>query len=146
ALFSVCYYLFRNYARFRSIRFLGSRPALRPVLAMGSALLFFFSILFPSILIQTVYNNSSIVLDIAQSLRFDALRVTAQAALILSWVCAFMVAHVCMRLLIASSSRYVVAIYLIAGAVLFTIINEISGQAYRPTLAIGLAYFLVIYL
>nr|PZN58343.1 MAG: hypothetical protein DIU61_00360 [Bacteroidota bacterium] len=146
ALFSVCYYLFRNYARFRSIRFLLSQPMLRPALALVAALLFFFSILFPSIVIQTVYNNSGIVLDIAQSLRFDALRVTAQVALILSWVCAFMVAHVCMRLLISASSRYVVAIYLIAGAVLFTIINEMSGQIYRPTLVIGVAYFLVIYL
>lgn len=145
ALFSVCYYLFRNYYRFRSVRFLVARVALRPMLALGAGVLFFFSLLFPSVLIQTIYNNSGIVLDIAQSLHFDALRVTAQVALILSWVCAFMVAHVCMRLLITASPRYAVPIYLIAGAVLFTIINEVSGQLYRPTLLIGIAYFLVVY-
>ena len=145
-LFSVCYYLFRNYFRFGSVRFLVTRPVLRPVVALIAALLFFFSILFPSILIQTIYNNSGIVLDIAQSLRFDALRITAQVALILSWVCTFMIAHICMRLLIASSARYAVPIYLIVGAVVFAIINEVSGQMYRPTLAIGIAFFLVIYL
>src|SRR5690606_8227673 len=126
ALFSICYYLFRNYVRFRSIRFMAAYPVLRPVLAIFAALLFFFSILLHSTLIQTVYNISRIVLEIAHSLRFDALRVAAQVALILSWVCAFMVTHVCMRLLIAASPRYVVAIYLITGAVVFTIINEVS--------------------
>ena len=146
ALFSVCYYLFRNYFRFQSIRLLVTRASFRPAVAMISTLLFFFSLLFPSVLIQTIYNNSGIVLDIAQSLRFDALRVTAQVTLILSWICAFMFAHVCMRLLIASSARYTVFIYLIAGAVVFTLINEISGQLYRPTLLIGVVYFLIIYL
>ena len=146
ALFTVCYYLFRNYYRFKSIKLLLNRPSMRPVLATLTALLFFMCFLFPGVVIQTVYNNSGIVLDIAQSLQFDALRVTAQIIVIMSWVCAFLFSHVCIRLLIAASTKYTVAIYLIAGGVLFALINETTGQMYRPTLLIGGLFFIVVYL
>src|SRR5690606_7056480 len=99
SLFAVCYYLFRNYYRFRSIKLLLNSPAFRPALATLTALLFFLCFLFPGVVIQTIYNNSGIVLDIAQSLQFDALRVAAQVTVIMSWVCAFLFSHVCIRLL-----------------------------------------------
>lgn len=146
ALFAVCYYLFRNYYRFRTIRFLLNRAGIRPVLSTITAFLFFLCFLFPGVVIQTIYNNSGIVLDIAQSLRFDPLRVTAQIIVIMSWVCAFLFSHVCIRLLIGSSSRYTVVIYLVVGAALFALVNEATGQVYRPTLLIGGLYILVVYL
>lgn len=144
ALFAICYYLFRNYYRFRTTRLLLNTPAARPALAVAAALMFFMCFLFPGVVIQTIYNNSGIVLDIAQSLQFDGLRVTAQIIVILSWVCAFLFSHVCIRLLIASTTKYTAAIYLIAGGVLFTLINEATGQMYRPTLLIAGLFFVVI--
>lgn len=146
ALFAVCYYLFRNYYRFKSLRFIYSKKLLRHLLAVGAALMFFFCFLFPGVVIQTIYNNSGIVLDITQSLRFDGLRITAQIIVILSWVCAFLFSHVCIRLLIANSTKWTITICLIAGGLIFALINEFSGQLYRPTVLVGTLYFLSIYL
>jgi signal transduction histidine kinase len=146
ALSGLCYYLFRNYYRFRSIRFVYRHPLLKPLLGVVSALVFFLAFLFPFVVIQTIYNNSAIVLDITQSLRFDTLRITAQVIVILSWVCAFLFSHVLIRLLIASSTRWTVMLYIIAGGLIFTLINEATGQLYESTLWIGFVYFLSVYL
>ncbi|HEX5168130.1 MAG TPA: HAMP domain-containing sensor histidine kinase [Cyclobacteriaceae bacterium] len=144
-LATVCYYLFRNYYQFDILQFLDRHPLIKRISSILCSLIFFLAFLFPFVVIQTIYNNSSIVLDISQSLDFDTLRVIAVVIVLLSWVCSFLFAHVFLRLLIASSSRYHTFLNFLLGVVLFILINIFSGQQYLSTLLVGSVYFLIVF-
>ncbi|MBT1705247.1 sensor histidine kinase [Chryseosolibacter indicus] len=144
ALLALGFYLFRNYFKFHLFKYTTSRRIswyLGILYATGA----FFSLLFPIVVIQTLYNNSTIVLDITQSLKFDGLRIVAIISLLLSGVCAFLFSHAFIRMLVALNSSVKIFISLIAGAGLFSLINEYTGQQYLSTLILSCGYFLIIY-
>lgn len=145
ALSFICYFLFRNYYQFNLLTALERRPILKKLFAVLSSLVFFLAFLFPFVVIQTIYNNSAIVLDISQSLHFDTLRITAIVVVLLSWVCAFLFGHVFLRLLIAVSSKYQLFLHFFLGALIFVLFNSLTGQLYLSTLLIGSIYFIVVY-
>lgn len=146
ALMLIGLYLFRNYHRFSVVKYLYRHRVPRVLFSIASAGVFFFAYLFPFVVIQTIYNNSSIVLDISQTLQFDALRLTALAIVVIAWVCAFLFSHVFIRLLIDDKSKLATLFYVILGASIFSVINEFSGQLYLSSLLTGGGYFLLIYL
>lgn len=142
----ICYFLFKHYHRFKSLNLIYEKPILRISFSLLSAVLYFFAILFPFVVIQTVYNNSSIVLDISQSLQFDVLRVIALVIVLLSWVCSFLFSHAFLRLLISLARRNYVVLIIIGGGLIFLGINTLTGQHYLYPLLIGIIYFFVVYL
>ena len=105
ALLFWCFHLFKNYHRFKIFQFLYQRNWISKLLSVVAGLCILFSILFPFVVIQTIYNNSAITLDISQSLDFDGLRIIAIVAVLLSGVCSFLFAHTFIRLLIADGSK-----------------------------------------
>ncbi len=122
-LLILCVHLFRNYKSFTSLKFIYRENALAWVLSVVSALCVLYAALFPFVVIQTLYNNSSIILDLSQSLRFDQLRVFATIAVLLSGICSFLFSHTFIRLLIADGARARVLISFFIGAILFSVIN-----------------------
>lgn len=144
AILALCFYVFRHYPRFTLLNF-----RYNPLVAFGvdvfAALCVLFAGLFPFVVIQTLYNNSSILLDIARSLRFDALRIISVVIVLLSGACAFLFSHPFIRILVSDPKR--VRMFTAAGIaiVVFVLINEFSGQFYLSSLAVTVAYFASVY-
>lgn len=144
ALLAVCHFIFTNYFRFRFVEFFRLKKW-RWVSAIFASLCILFASIFPYVVIQTIYNNSSIVLDIAESLRFDSLRIVALIVVLISGICFFLFSHPFMRLL-AGDRNYArsVASFLI-GIGVFAVINEITRQNYWSSVAMCSIYFLTVY-
>ncbi|MBA4058497.1 MAG: hypothetical protein C0490_27515, partial [Marivirga sp.] len=145
ALLILCFYLFRNYQRFKIFQYLYSRDWKSWLLSVFAGVCILFSILFPFVVIQTIYNNSGIVLDISQSLDFNSIRVVATIVVLLSGVCSFLFAHTFIRLLIADGRRLRVIVSFFVSMILYLLINAITRQEYLSSLVLGTAYFLLIY-
>lgn len=141
----LCSYLFRNIFNFRSVRFLQQGSATRWLLSIFASLLFFLGILFPFVVVQTLFNNSSIILNISESLQFEGLRVAATLAIILSGVCSFLFCHIFLRLLIGDENRPRVVISFLFGAVLFVVINIVTEQQFVSSALVAAFHFLLIY-
>lgn len=142
ALLIVCHYLFSNYYRFRILQWMYKRAPL--VLSVISSFCVFLGVLYPFIVIQTIYNNSSIVFDISQTLHFDGLRIAAFLGLLLSWCCSFLFTHIFIRLIVSGITTAKALISFMAGGVLFATVNEFTGQQYiEVALVAGLYFFLV---
>lgn len=144
-LLILCVYLFRNYKSFKSLKFLYHGNALSWVLSIVCGLCVLYATLFPFIVIQTLYNNSSIILDLSQSLQFDQLRIIATVAILLAGICSFLFAHTFIRLLIADGKKLRVLVSFLVAGVIFSIINSAVEQSYLSSLILGTGYFLIVY-
>lgn len=145
ALLILCLYLFKNYRSFKSLKFLYRRNALAWTISVLSGVCVLYAVLFPFIVIQTLYNNSNIVLDISQSLSFDHLRIMSIIAVLLAGVCSFLFAHTFIRLLIADGETSRVLLSFLISIVLFSLVNFAVGQSFISSLILGTAYFLIVY-
>ena len=99
-----------------------------------------FSGLFPFVVIQTIYNNSAITLNISESISFDLLRVLSFLAVILSWISAFIVIQLFVRLFMMEAKPVRLIIAGGIGTLIFVLINEATGQDYLPVLLLTIAY------
>lgn len=145
AIFALSLFVFRNFFRFRALKFRNS-PLPAWVISVVSSLCILFAWLFPYIIIQTLYNNSSIVLDISQSLQFDGLRIVALLTVMLSGICAFLFAHPFTSLVSADKNRVRPVIAFVVAVILFVIINELSEQVYLSSLICATVSFFTVYL
>jgi two-component system, NtrC family, nitrogen regulation sensor histidine kinase NtrY len=143
AVLVLCRYLFKYYFRFDWP--LSKDKLLSWMVLIFSGLCILFAGLFPFVVIQTLYNNSSIVLDISQTLQFNGLRVIAILTVLISGVCAFMFSHVFIRVLASEKSRRRILIAFGIAVMIFVIINELTGQHYISSLFITLVYFSVVF-
>ncbi len=139
-VFFLCLYLFRNYYRFLLIRKMLARPITTSILSIVSALAILFGILYPFVVVQTLYNNSSIVIDITQSLQFDILRIVAFMVLTFAWGSSFLFVHVFSRLLIRHKRSAYDLIFALVGCIPFVLINLNTGQYYQSSLCIGVFF------
>lgn len=140
----LCRYVFKNYVRFRFMQY-RYHPRWSWLLMIFSALCILFAGLFPYVVIQTIYNNSSIVLDISQSLRFDALRIIALIIVLLAGVCSFLFSHAFIKILASErNNRKALTSFFIA-ILIFILINELTGQAYTSSLIFTIINFSVVY-
>jgi two-component system, NtrC family, nitrogen regulation sensor histidine kinase NtrY len=144
-LLAICYYVFKNYMHFKFLKLMYGNRIRTFLFSIFCALGILFAFLFPFVVIQTLFNNSSIPLDIAQSIRFDFLRVAALLAILGAWGCAFLFSHVAIRLLISKRKPSVTIVSFLIGVVLFILINLYTGQEYITSLLIGCFYFTCIY-
>ncbi|MGC1241344.1 MAG: HAMP domain-containing sensor histidine kinase [Chryseosolibacter sp.] len=144
AIFAVSLYVFRNFFRFKALKF-RNRPLPGWLISFVSCLCILFAWLFPYIVIQTLYNNSSIVLDISQSLQFDGLRIVALLTVMLSGVCAFLFSHPFISLVSSDKNRGRAIISFLAAVVIFVLINEWSTQAYLSSLICASVSFLTVF-
>lgn len=140
-----CLYIFKNSQRFVSLQRLMASGWASWVVSVLCGLAFLLAVLFPFVVIQTIYNNSTVVLDITQSLAFNGIRLVAFAVVLLSGICAFLFAHTNIRLLIGDGSTMRILFCFLVSIALFSGINTLSGQDYLSSLIAGIIYFLVVY-
>jgi two-component system nitrogen regulation sensor histidine kinase NtrY len=143
-LSALCFYVFRNYFRFSILKFT-SHKLYSWLIGVFASLCILFASLFPVVVIQTLYNNSTIALDISESLRFDALRIIAIASVLISGICAFLFFHAFIRILVKIESRFKIVSSFLIAVLIFILINEASHQQYLSSLIISTFYFLFIY-
>ncbi|HEY3405624.1 MAG TPA: histidine kinase dimerization/phospho-acceptor domain-containing protein, partial [Ohtaekwangia sp.] len=145
AVLLLCFYIFRNYFRLYSLRWIVKHAWASWLLSVFAALCVLFAALFPFVVIQTLYNNSTIVLDISQSLEFNSYRLLALIAVILAGVSSFLFAHAFMRLLVSDRSPMRIVMSFVAAILLFGLINTLTEQEYLSSLVVGSCYFLAVY-
>lgn len=143
AVFGLSLLVFVHYFRFKFN--LGSGRFTSLLSGVVAALFLLFAMLFPVIVVQTLYNNSSIILDISQSLRFDSLRIVSIVCVIISGVCAFFFSHVAIRILMKTGGIAKISISLLIAALLFFLINENTGQQYLASLLVAVGYLYLVY-
>jgi signal transduction histidine kinase len=144
ALLAISFYLFKNYYQLYIMRYV-SHKFISWIIAVFAGLCILFSILFPFIVIQTLYNNSNIALDISHSIRFDVLRIVAMLSVLISGVCAFLFSHVFIRILISVDNRLKIFTAFLLSAGLFALVNELTNQQYISSLILSALYFVVVY-
>jgi two-component system nitrogen regulation sensor histidine kinase NtrY len=145
ALLILCQSLARNYCRFHFFRNGFSNQLSSFAFSVFSVLCVLFGMLFPFVVVQTIYNNSPITLSISQSLHFDALRIVALLSVVLAWISSFFFMHVTMRLLAREKRILLLMLALVIGSVAFIVINTLSGQLYIWSLLTGVIYFVVVF-
>ena len=146
ALFVLCIFIFRNLTLFKSIHYLQQSSTGSWILDVAASILFLFSILYPFVVIQTLYNNSAISLSMTESLRMDGLRIAAFAIVLIAGICTFLFSHALLRILARDSNVTRVIVSLFIGSVIFFGVNYFSGQHFFSSLVIGVTYFLTMYL
>ena len=143
-ILALCFYLFKNFYRFRFLR----APA-GGIKAWGISVLcglcILFAWLFPYIVIQTLYNNSSITLDISQSLAFGGLRIIAFITVLLSGVSAFLFCHPFISILSSDRNWFRAILGFFIAIAIFIAFNEFTTQAYLSSLLCATVNFFVIY-
>jgi two-component system nitrogen regulation sensor histidine kinase NtrY len=143
AILALCFYVFKNYFRFRILHVRHNRPVAW-IISVVSGLCILFAWLFPFIVIQTLYNNSSIILDISQSLHFDGLRILALLTVLLAGISSFLFSHAFISILCGDKDNIRAILSFLIAIVLFTLINEWSLQEYISTLISATVNFLIV--
>ena len=145
ALLILCVHLFRNYKGFKTLKYFYRGNSWSWILSVIAGVGVLYALLFPFIVIQTLYNNSAIILDLSHSLRFENLRIVATISVLLSGVCSFLFAHTFIRLLIADGEKIRVLASFLVSTIVFALINSLVGQSYLSSLFLGTGYFVVVY-
>jgi two-component system, NtrC family, nitrogen regulation sensor histidine kinase NtrY len=143
AVLAISFYVFNNYYKFNVVAF-EYREVAKWFITIFSSLVILFGGLFPIVVIQTLYNNSTIVIDISQSLQFDLLRVVAIVCILIAGICSFLFMHAFTRILF-SLGKFRLFASLIIASIIFAVINELTNQHYVPTLVCTMLYVIVIY-
>ncbi len=145
AILVLCFYLFRNFHRFRISHYIYRKNFVAWILSIFAGMCILFAVLFPFVSIQTLYNNSAIILDISQSVEFDHIRVVAMVVVLISGLCSFLFAHTFIRLLIGDGERLrIVAAFLLA-MIIFAVINLLTRQPFISSLLLGSGYTFLVY-
>ena len=144
AVLVLCLYLYQNYYRFAVVKFCLTNRKVNWVFSMFCVVCVLFAILFPFVVMQTIYNNSAISFSISKSLHFDTLRILALITLVCTWVSSFLFAHVFVRLLVHDKKTWRIIVSYSVGAVIFILINKQSGQLYFSSFALGTAFLVCV--
>lgn len=143
----ICGYVFFTYSRWPLIKKLLN---LSGVIRWGWCLLFLlmaiFSFLYPFLFIEVIFNNSSISLDITQTLSFDFLRFLSFFSLIIGTISAFFFTHIFLQLSkILSDSIWKFTVALLSASLLFVTYFMVESRDYWITLMVVIPYIIVLY-
>jgi two-component system, NtrC family, nitrogen regulation sensor histidine kinase NtrY len=145
SLLLICVFVFRQYVRFKGVQWRVRYKAFAWFWNVVCALCVLFAMLFPFVVIQTLYNNSALSLDFAQLVHPDGMKVLAFLAVLLSGICTFFFVHAFIRLLAAERNRLRLVISFLIAVAIFASINTLTGQEFRSTIITTLIYFVVVY-
>jgi two-component system nitrogen regulation sensor histidine kinase NtrY len=136
-------YAFFTYSRWKLIRLIFRQQKVKRFLAALILTAFgFFAFLFPFLFVETIYHNSSISLDVTESIRVDGLRLFSWLSVLAGSITAFLWVHIFLRssvLLLKKFSAFFPVLLL--SALLFTIYFLLAERNYLITLAAGMLFF-----
>lgn len=144
----LCVYLFQYYSKFKIIRWILQAGQLAQAVASIICLFVCFcALLFPYLYVEIIYHNSSISLEITESLRFGGTRTVALLSLILGCISSFLVIHIFIKLALRLQriSKYPYLPLLTSSALLFLIFFVLTGKSYWITLGLGSAYLILLF-
>ncbi|HYG02467.1 MAG TPA: ATP-binding protein [Chryseosolibacter sp.] len=136
------FYFFRLYTRIRIGEAKSRFADFFRVFLTGLVILF--ATLFPVIVIQTLYNNSTLGLDITKVLGLDFIQIVTFICMMLSGVSSFLVCHAAIRFLISHKNKLVLISGCAFAALVFVLVNEFTAQLYLSTLFVAVGYLLVV--
>ncbi len=142
----LCIYLAFNYFRFKGLRRLLSDKKWNSIISVFSVCALLFGILFPFVVIQTLYNNSTITLNVSESVSFNVVRIAAFISILISCISGFLFSHLFLRLLLRNKTINKIILFILAGSLIFIGINELSGQYYLSSLLCGLLYIVLVWI
>jgi two-component system, NtrC family, nitrogen regulation sensor histidine kinase NtrY len=140
-LLVLCLYLFRNVFHFHVVIWLNKKESTKWLLSVISGFLGTMAILFPFVVVQTLYNNSSIPLGIIDSLNFDGLRIAASVAIVIAGACAFLFMHSFFRLLTGDRNLLRIVICFVLSLIVFSGVNLLSGQSFLSSIVLSIFFF-----
>lgn len=140
-----CIYFFSIYARTEFIRAVPRRnrfvSRLLSIVFLSAA---FFSFLFPHLFIESVFHDSTILVDITSGTNFNAIRIAALIAFIFGCLSSFLFVHSFVRIAKSLTQKRELMISLLISAIVFIGYFLFSELNYWPTLIIGFCYFTVL--
>jgi two-component system, NtrC family, nitrogen regulation sensor histidine kinase NtrY len=104
-----------------------------------------FAGLFPIVVIQTLYNNSTVSLEIAEVMELNPLRMAAFLCVIISGVVAFIFSHIFLRTLASMRGVARLSVSIVIASIIFVAINEWTGQIYQATLVFVILYVVIVH-
>ena len=137
-------YLFYNYHRLSITKRIILLAKGRGYLVTSILLLLcFFTILFSYLFYETIFHNSSISLDITQSLSLDWIRIFSFLSIILGCITSFMLVHVLVQMATSTAvkGRFQFAACIIIAAIMFYLLSLLLDRNYQIPLLIGTGYF-----
>lgn len=149
AVGGLCIYLLITYTEWHIVKRIYTVSDIAKKIIAGLCLTIgFFALLFPFLYFETVFHNSSISLDITQSIQFDLLRVVAFAGVAISFIAAFCFVHVFFRLFlsIVTPGWSFFLLYLTVAAGLLLLHAFLLDRNYWITVFCGSSYFVLLYL
>ena len=147
ALLALIGYLFLHFTKFRFVRWLLLLRGFYRIAAGTLCLLIcFFGLLFPYDFIEAIYHNSTISLDIIQSLSFDTVRIVALSSVLCACISSFLFVHVFFSLSNHLFGRKAFPFFpgLLTALVLFGLQFFIFERNLSVTLILGIVFFSVL--
>lgn len=140
-LLFLCIYLFRNIFRFHIVIWLNKKESTKWLLSIAAGFFGTMAILFPFVVVQTLYNNSAIPLGIIESLSFDGLRIAATVAIVIAGACAFLFMHSFFRLLTGDRNVVRIVVCFFIALIIFCGVNLLSGQSFLSSAVLSIFFF-----
>jgi two-component system, NtrC family, nitrogen regulation sensor histidine kinase NtrY len=141
----LCLYLLFRYKYVKAPSFIRGIKIWYWIFSSFYVLAILFGFLYLFVVIQTIYNNSTLSFSLYHSLPFDSLRIVAILVLVLSGVSIFMFTHVFVRLLVVEQNWISTYLSMCFGVALFIIINTLSQQIFISSLVICLIYLIAVF-
>ncbi len=149
AVLMLSVYLFFTYSKWSIVQQLyNSSGTKRNSIAGVCMSIGFFTLLFPFLYFETIFHNSSISLDITQSIHFDLVRIIAFLCVAISFIATFCFAHVFFRLFLSLSKNTWRSFlsFLAVGVFVLTAYSFAADRNYWITIVCGSFYFTALYL
>ncbi len=145
----LCLYLFMNYSKWRIIKILlNTRSSYQLLAAVTCLVVCFLSLLYPYFFIEIIYHNSTISLEITDSVIMDGIRWVAFISTLIGCISGFLVIHIFFRitLLLTRHHRSDFWIALFAAAFIFLAYFLLTQKSYWIPLEVGLVYFALLFI
>ncbi|CAN5227214.1 HAMP domain-containing sensor histidine kinase [soil metagenome] len=147
ALLLIITYLFANFDRFKIVQWTLQRSGTQRFLVGVICLtLCFFGLLFPYDFVESIYHNSTLSLDLIQSLSFDKIRIIAVTSVLIGCMCSFLFIHVLFSLAnhLFDRRNTLFFIALLVAALIFLLQFYILERNLSITLILGVIYFSIL--
>lgn len=144
----LCGYVFFTYHHWQVVkRLLQLSGWFRFLVGVVFITIAFFSFLYPFLFVETIYHNSTILLDITETIHFDWLRTLSWLSVLAGAISAFFFVHVLINLTRSILPTFLLfLIGLMIATTFFTAYFIIADRDYAITLPIAVIFFSILFL